>query len=219
MKSITIRTRTSLLIWNEPNEDREKQLAGKPNDRAQRLQKPRPNTQLKVGRVLPWNWNAKTISPASSTFTGQSQLRELQVREEVPYRRVPIVVSNQGTIKFKTLTSILNQYHSTWLPVCVVFSFLCFFNFERKNSELFPCFVYSYLIFSDTMFGSEVNSFCFVDADMEDYGFEYSDEEQEEQDVDIENQYYNSKGISNGFSLYCKLRKVCFLSCSLMYDS
>ena len=30
---------------------------------------------------------------------------------------------------------------------------------------------------------------------MEDYGFEYSDEEQEEQDVDIENQYYNSKGI------------------------
>ncbi|MCD9640827.1 COP9/signalosome complex subunit Csn2 [Datura stramonium] len=28
---------------------------------------------------------------------------------------------------------------------------------------------------------------------MEDYGFEYSDEEPEEQDVDIENQYYNSK--------------------------
>lgn len=34
----------------------------------------------------------------------------------------------------------------------------------------------------------------FTDADMEDYGFEYSDEETEEQDVDIENQYYNSKG-------------------------
>ena len=33
------------------------------------------------------------------------------------------------------------------------------------------------------------------DADMEDYGFEYSEEEPEEQDVDIENQYYNSKGI------------------------
>lgn len=32
------------------------------------------------------------------------------------------------------------------------------------------------------------------DADMEDYGFEYSEEEPEEQDVDIENQYYNSKG-------------------------
>ena len=31
---------------------------------------------------------------------------------------------------------------------------------------------------------------------MEDYGFEYSDEEPEEQDVDIENQYYNSKGQS-----------------------
>ncbi|CAI0461005.1 unnamed protein product [Linum tenue] len=30
-------------------------------------------------------------------------------------------------------------------------------------------------------------------ADMKDYGFEYSDEEPEEQDVDIENQYYNSK--------------------------
>ncbi|KAI8573308.1 hypothetical protein RHMOL_Rhmol01G0267500 [Rhododendron molle] len=35
----------------------------------------------------------------------------------------------------------------------------------------------------------------FFDADMEDYGFEYSDEEPEEQDVDIENQYYNSKGL------------------------
>jgi hypothetical protein len=29
---------------------------------------------------------------------------------------------------------------------------------------------------------------------MEDYGFEYSDEEYAEEDVDIENQYYNSKG-------------------------
>eukprot|EP00271_Cylindrocystis_brebissonii_P007584 TRINITY_DN2114_c0_g1_i1.p1 TRINITY_DN2114_c0_g1~~TRINITY_DN2114_c0_g1_i1.p1 ORF type:complete len:449 (+),score=140.52 TRINITY_DN2114_c0_g1_i1:158-1504(+) len=34
-----------------------------------------------------------------------------------------------------------------------------------------------------------------MDEDMEDYGFEYSDEEPEEQDVDIENQYYNSKGL------------------------
>ena len=30
-----------------------------------------------------------------------------------------------------------------------------------------------------------------------DYGFEYSDEEVGEEDVDIENQYYNSKGTSN----------------------
>lgn len=29
---------------------------------------------------------------------------------------------------------------------------------------------------------------------MEDYGFEYSDEDYGEEDVDIENQYYNSKG-------------------------
>ena len=35
------------------------------------------------------------------------------------------------------------------------------------------------------------------DDDMEDYGFEYSDEEVEEEDVDIENQYYNSKGANN----------------------
>lgn len=34
------------------------------------------------------------------------------------------------------------------------------------------------------------------DDDMEDYGFEYSDEDVEEEDVDIENQYYNSKGNS-----------------------
>ena len=29
-----------------------------------------------------------------------------------------------------------------------------------------------------------------------DYGFEYSDEEVGEEDVDIENQYYNSKGVA-----------------------
>lgn len=33
---------------------------------------------------------------------------------------------------------------------------------------------------------------------MEDYGFEYSEEEPEEEDVDIENQYYNSKGLLEG---------------------
>ncbi len=32
------------------------------------------------------------------------------------------------------------------------------------------------------------------DDEMEDYGFEYSDEDPEEEDVDIENQYYNAKG-------------------------
>lgn len=34
-----------------------------------------------------------------------------------------------------------------------------------------------------------------------DYGFEYSDEEPEEEDVDIENQYYNSKGMSQAQDL------------------
>ncbi|KFM23413.1 COP9 signalosome complex subunit 2 [Auxenochlorella protothecoides] len=33
------------------------------------------------------------------------------------------------------------------------------------------------------------------DSDMEDYGFDYSEDEMEEQDVDVENQYYNSKGL------------------------
>jgi COP9 signalosome complex subunit 2 len=33
-----------------------------------------------------------------------------------------------------------------------------------------------------------------MQSDMEDYGFEYSDDEYAEEDVDIENQYYNSKG-------------------------
>lgn len=44
---------------------------------------------------------------------------------------------------------------------------------------------------------------------MEDYGFEYSDEEPEEQDVDIENQYYNSKGsifLSSFISIWAILR-------------
>ena len=30
---------------------------------------------------------------------------------------------------------------------------------------------------------------------MEDYGFEYSEEEEVQEDVQIENQYYNSKGV------------------------
>ncbi|BDA40631.1 COP9 signalosome complex subunit 2 [Coccomyxa sp. Obi] len=36
------------------------------------------------------------------------------------------------------------------------------------------------------------------DEEMEDYGFEYSDEDVQEEDVDIENQYYNSKGMLEG---------------------
>jgi len=32
-----------------------------------------------------------------------------------------------------------------------------------------------------------------MDEDMEDYGFEYSDEDTEEENVDIENQYYHAK--------------------------
>ena len=41
-------------------------------------------------------------------------------------------------------------------------------------------------------------SFIFEQNLFTDYGFEYSDEEVEEEDVDIENQYYNSKGIGHG---------------------
>ena len=37
------------------------------------------------------------------------------------------------------------------------------------------------------------NSIIMSDMD-EDYGFEYSDEEQDEEQVDVENQYYNAKG-------------------------
>jgi hypothetical protein len=38
------------------------------------------------------------------------------------------------------------------------------------------------------------------DSDMDDYGFEYSDDDYIEEDVDIENQYYNSKGMLVSFS-------------------
>jgi hypothetical protein len=38
-----------------------------------------------------------------------------------------------------------------------------------------------------------------MDDDMEDYGFEYSDDDTEQEDVDIENQYYNSKGAPKTF--------------------
>ena len=37
---------------------------------------------------------------------------------------------------------------------------------------------------------SQQATFCYT----ADYGFEYSDDEAQEEDVDIENQYYNSKG-------------------------
>ena len=39
---------------------------------------------------------------------------------------------------------------------------------------------------------------------MEDYGFEYSDDEYAEEDVDIENQYYNSKGALRLFPFECQ---------------
>jgi len=42
---------------------------------------------------------------------------------------------------------------------------------------------------------SSQSSFIMSDMD-EDYGFEYSDEEQDEEQVDVENQYYNAKGAS-----------------------
>ena len=45
-----------------------------------------------------------------------------------------------------------------------------------------------------TCFLSDVNVSVFSHHGHADYGFEYSDEEVEEEDVDIENQYYNSKG-------------------------
>lgn len=47
---------------------------------------------------------------------------------------------------------------------------------------------------------------------MEDYGFEYSDEEPEEQDVDIENQYYNSKGSFLFFFQMSKISECDFIS-------
>ena len=54
--------------------------------------------------------------------------------------------------------------------------------------------------------------FICVDADMEDYGFEYSEEEQEEEDVDIENQYYNAKGtFSLTFSTFLFLQAFMYL--------
>ncbi len=35
-------------------------------------------------------------------------------------------------------------------------------------------------------------------SDEEDYGFEYSDESDDDQDVDIENAYYTAKGLCSG---------------------
>lgn len=42
------------------------------------------------------------------------------------------------------------------------------------------------------------------DDEMEDYGFEYTDEEEQEEDVDVENQYYNSKGMTQRPLRSCK---------------
>lgn len=47
----------------------------------------------------------------------------------------------------------------------------------------------------------------------EDYGFEYSDEEQDEEQVDVENQYYNAK--STFFKNSIRFFSVFFLSFSL----
>lgn len=51
---------------------------------------------------------------------------------------------------------------------------------------------------------------------MEDYGFEYSDEEPEEQDVDIENQYYNSKGTISQFVYIRLIQTIGFISIYLL---
>lgn len=51
---------------------------------------------------------------------------------------------------------------------------------------------------------------------MEDYGFEYSDEEPEEQDVDIENQYYNSKGFSIYYFILGNYESLSFIAFFLM---
>jgi len=47
--------------------------------------------------------------------------------------------------------------------------------------------------------GRFVKHTTMADDEMEDYGFEYSDEDPEEEDVDVENQYYNSKGTYGPF--------------------
>lgn len=44
-------------------------------------------------------------------------------------------------------------------------------------------------------------------CDDADYGFEYSDEDVQEEDVDIENQYYNSKGTPNLYALFLQAQK------------
>mmetsp|Transcript_3471 Transcript_3471/g.15990 ORF Transcript_3471/g.15990 Transcript_3471/m.15990 type:complete len:133 (+) Transcript_3471:45-443(+) len=45
-----------------------------------------------------------------------------------------------------------------------------------------------------------------MDDDMEDYGFEYSDDDTEQEDVDIENQYYNSKGMLENGNVDCAMK-------------
>ena len=42
--------------------------------------------------------------------------------------------------------------------------------------------------------GNESGSLTLLSPARSDYGFEYSDDEPEEEDVDIENQYYTAKG-------------------------
>ena len=50
----------------------------------------------------------------------------------------------------------------------------------------------------------------------EDYGFEYSDEEQDEEQVDVENQYYNAKG---GRSLFVIERRRYWINSSFLEGS
>lgn len=105
------------------------------------------------------------------------------------------------------------------------------FNFVISISLLIPSFQLShgfrcfpfqlsiFLLFINFLF----NFYCgllfvfqYADADMEDYGFEYSDEEPEEQDVDIENQYYNSKGFSIYYFILGNYESLSFIAFFLM---
>lgn len=59
---------------------------------------------------------------------------------------------------------------------------------------------------------------CVTDADMEDYGFEYSEEEPDEQDVDIENEYYNSKGtVIHLIAVFCYYYFFFFFFCRELF--
>ena len=131
-------------------------------------------------------------TPTGSDFSRYSLHRGPNIIAQTPYSSLSNSRSAASNFNF------LNRHGFRW-GIFLFTSIICtclFFAPILNRSTMALSVWWDYVLFPPSWTSFLILLlYCFVvDADMEDYGFEYSDEEGDEQDVDIENEYYNSKG-------------------------